>query len=353
MNRMLENNPVPCLWLSNSVHCLDPAFVRRFDMVIELPVPPQRQRERIIRQTCGDVIDTLALTRVAAADVLTPAIVAKAMSVVSFVRDDLGTVGAVTAFQHLINQTLEAQGHRPISTSNPDCETYDPCFINADADLVGVADGIARSRSGRLCLFGPPGSGKTAFGRWLADRMEVPLRVQRASDIMSKWVGESEQNIARAFREAERDGALLLIDEVDTFLQDRHGAQRSWEISLVNEMLTQMESFPGVFIASTNLMIGIDQAALRRFDLKVKFDFLRPEQAWGLLCRTCAALTISPPHPELRQRLARLSGLTPGDFAAVVHQNRFRSIETSISFIAALEAECQIKEGGGKSIGFV
>jgi len=204
-----------------------------------------------------------------------------------------------------------------------------------------------------LCLYGPPGTGKTAYGRWLAEQMGIPLLVKRASDLMSKWVGENEKNIARAFREAEQDGAILLIDEVDSFLQDRRDAQQSWEVTLVNEMLTQMEAFPGVFIASTNLMSGIDQAALRRFDLKVKFDFLSAEQAWKLLIRHCASLGISAPHAEQKALLTRIKKLTPGDFAAVVRQHRFRNIVSAAAMIAALEAECAVKEGATTSIGFL
>lgn len=66
----------------------------------------------------------------------------------------------------------------------------------------------------------------------------------------------TEKNLARVFLEAEQDGALLMIDEIDSFLRDRKEAQRPWEVTQVNEMLTQMESFPGIFIASTNLMEG-------------------------------------------------------------------------------------------------
>lgn len=130
----------------------------------------------------------------------------------------------------------------------------------------------------------------------------MPLSIKRASDLISKWVGDTEKNIARAFHEAEQDGALLLIDEVDSFLQDRRTAQHGWEVSEVNEMLTQMESFPGIFIASTNLMDGLDQASLRRFDLKVKFDFLRSEQAWELVRRYCKQLQLPSPQPELLDR---------------------------------------------------
>lgn len=71
----------------------------------------------------------------------------------------------------------------------------------------------------------------------------MPLLLRTASDLMSKWVGESEKAIAAAFRQAERDGALLMIDEVDGFLRDRDGAHHSWEVTRVNEMLTRMESF--------------------------------------------------------------------------------------------------------------
>jgi len=355
INRMLEENPVPTLWLSNSICCLDPAFIRRFDMVFELPVPPKKQRERILQENCGDLLDVGCISRIAEAESLAPAVVTKASSVVRSIRTELGPAGTKAAFELLISNTLEAQGHRPVIQNDP-CrlpEIYDPIFIHADADLNGVAAGIIKVRAGRICLYGPPGTGKTAYGRWLAQQLDVPLSVKRASDLMSPYVGENEQNIARAFRQAAEDGALLLIDEVDSFLQDRRGAQRGWEVSLVNEMLTQMESFPGVFIASTNLMTGLDQAALRRFDLKVKFDFLRSEQAWELLRRHCAALKLSAPQPDLLSRVMHLGQLTPGDFSAVLRQHRFRPIESAGMLVSALEAECAVKEGGKAAIGFM
>jgi SpoVK/Ycf46/Vps4 family AAA+-type ATPase len=118
-------------------------------------------------------------------------------------------------------------------------------------------------------------------------------------------------------------------------------------------MLTQMESFSGVFIASTNLMEGLDQAALRRFDLKVKFGFLKPEQAWELLRRYCTKLELPTPQPEQLAKMMRLQKLTPGDFAAVVRQNRFRPITTPAAFVSALEAECEVKEGAKSAIGFL
>ena len=166
-------------------------------------------------------------------------------------------------------------------------------------------------------------------------------------------MGQCEKNIARAFREAEQDGALLLIDEVDSFLQDRRGAKQSWEVSQVNEMLTQMEAFSGVFIASTNLMQGLDAASLRRFDLKVKLDYLRPEQAWALLQRHCTQLGLAAPGANEQARMGRLRQLAPGDFAAVLRQSRFKPLASASALVAGLEAECVLKEGSRAAMGFV
>jgi hypothetical protein len=324
-------------------------------MVIELPVPPRSLRERIIRQSCTNLLDAPAVARIADSDSLAPAVVTRAASVVGSIRKVLGEPETARAMELLISNTLEAQGHKPIRKNDPNRlpEIYDPAFIHADSDLAEVAAGLVQTKAGRLCLYGPPGTGKTAFGRWLAEQLEVPLLVKRASDLMSMWVGGSERNIAQAFRQAEQEGALLLIDEVDSFLQDRRSAIRSWEVTLVNEMLTQIESFPGVFLASTNLMDDLDQAALRRFDLKVKFDFLKPAQASELLNRYCIQLDLGLPQSDEVGRLSRLRTLTPGDFAAVIRQNRFRPITTTAALVGALEAECAVKEIATPAIGFV
>ncbi len=356
MNRMLEGNQVPAIWISNQVDCLDPAYTRRFDMVFELPVPPKAQRQRIIQQSAGELLDTAMVTRIAELEALAPAVVARALDVVRPIQFQLGKQTVDGAVELLINATLESQGHAILPGKNDPNrlpETYDPAFISANVDLAQVSEGLTRNGAGRLCLYGPPGTGKTAYGRWLADQLGKPLLIRRGSDLISMWVGGTERNIAKAFKQAASEDALLLIDEVDSFLQDRRGAERSWEITGVNEMLTQMESFDGVFVASTNLMGNLDQAALRRFDLKVKFDFLQTEQAWALFARYCEALGIAVAGAPVRRQLGQLGKLTPGDFAAVARQHRFRPLETAEAMVAALRAECEVKEGGAGQIGFL
>lgn len=355
INRTLEENAVPTLWLSNSATGIDPAFIRRFDMVIELPLPPQKQRERIVHKECSDFLDAQTVSRVASLESLAPAVVTRAAKVVRSIQQDLGNDGTISAFELLVNNTLETQGHKSLRRNDQNRlpETYDARLISTDTDLSQLTKALSNGKSGRFCLYGPPGTGKTAYAHWLAEQIQVPLRVKKASDLISKYLGETEQRIANAFREAESEGAVLLMDEVDSFLQDRRSAQRTWEITEVNEMLTQMESFSGVFIASTNLMDSIDQAALRRFDLKVKFGFLKADQAWELLQRHCAALKLPKPTRKIKSVISRLLNLTPGDFATVARQHTFKPITSAANLVSALEAECAVKEGVKRSIGFI
>ena len=354
INGMLENNPVPAIWVANTVQMLDPAFLRRFDMVFELPNPPRQQREKIIRESAKK-LDTQTVKRLAEKETLTPAVISRAATVINTIKGSLDKSEYSSSVEFLVNCTLEAQGHRPTRKNDPNRlpELYDPELIHADVNLEEITHGIIEARAARLCLYGPPGTGKTAFARWLAEQLATPLFVRRASDLISPYVGVTEINIAKAFSNAERENAVLLIDEVDSFLQDRRSAQRSWEVTQVNEMLTQMESFPGVFIASTNLMDNLDQASLRRFDLKVKFEFMKEEQAWELFCRYCHHLGLSRPDSAAKKRLARLDNLTPGDFAAVVRQSHFRRFASPVELLASLEAECTLKENTKRAIGFV
>lgn len=109
VNRMLEDNPVPTVWLSNAVRGMDPAFVRRFDMVIELPVPPRKQREQMLRMRCGDLLDAPRIAAIAEVDSLAPAVIAKAGGGTCH-QSAAGAEKTAAAFEHLVSSTLRAQG---------------------------------------------------------------------------------------------------------------------------------------------------------------------------------------------------------------------------------------------------
>ena len=308
LNRRLEENQTPTIWIANVVNEMHPAFKRRFDMIVKMPVPPRRQRQKIIRASCSDLLSERDIERLSNAESLAPAVVTRASAVLAAIGDELAQKDQAPALELIINNTLEAQEHKRIPRYDPNRlpETYDPALIHTDTDVEGIATGLKKSKAGRLCLYGPPGTGKTAYGRWLAEQLEVPLFIKRGSDLISMWVGETEKNIAECFQQAEMEGSILLIDEIEGFLQDRREARYSWEVTGVNEMLTQIESFPGIFIASTNLRDNLDQAALRRFDIKIRFDYLLPKQS-GPCWRVIATHSIEQwmlPTRRLRRVLA-------------------------------------------------
>jgi len=354
-NRLLERNEVPVFWVANSIRGIDPAFARRFDLVIRLESPQRGQRLKLLERMCGTLVPAPYLQKLSQLEQITPAIMARASSVVKRMKPK-DQAASETLLETVLDGVLRVQRYPPLRAAlrGTDAGGFDPALCNAGTDLQRLADGLSKSGAGRLCLYGPPGTGKTAFGYWLAERLDKPLVLKRVSDLQSPWLGEMEKNLAEAFEQARRDGAILQLDEVDSFLRDRRQAERSWEVSQVNEFLTQLESFNGLFIASTNLMDNLDQAALRRFDYKLRMDFLRQEQALELLARQLSAFGLGGNRVAEKHALRlRTLRLVPGDYAVVARQHGVAPFADATALIDALCAEASFRQPPARSIGFV
>ena len=350
-HRLLERAPVPTFWVANEIEQIDPATLRRFDLVIELGVPPSAVRRRMITTELRTAtLEGAQLDRLAADERLAPAHLSRAVRVTGLMgagrSKDLGSMLA-----HVLERNLATQGPaRPVLSSGPSCGPYDLAFVNASVDLGGVAGSLARATQASICLYGPPGTGKTAWVAHLAASLGRPLRAARASDLLDCWVGGTERNIAALFRSAFAEKALLFLDEADSFLQERGRAKHSWEVTQVNELLVQMEAFQGIFVCATNLVDALDEASLRRFALKVEFLPLRPEQRWAMFQRLAGKAGDAVP----RTALERLHGLTAGDFATVTRQVRLVGGEAQPEeLVAMLEREIVLRKGRSvRSIGF-
>lgn len=354
INRMLEENPIPCFWLTNNIRALDNAYIRRFDLVLKLENPPRLQREGIIRSASDNRLTQSLVEKLADHEQLMPAIITRAMGVANSQTQDASAT-LDTTVEFLVNATLQAQGFVRLGQNRMQAlpDFYSPDLANTDMPLDQLLAGLQNHGEARLCFYGPPGTGKTAFGHWLAVQLNKPLLTRRASDLISPYVGKTEQNFAQAFEQASDDDAVLLLDEVDSFLQDRRKARHSWEVSAVNEMLTQMESYRGLFIASTNLMENLDEASLRRFDLKINFDYLGAEQITNLLRRYLRQMGLKKPDSLKLARLLRQSCLTPGDFALVARRARFQPFSNADQVVDALLAESSLKTATTmRAIGF-
>ena len=217
-----------------------------------------------------------------------------------------------------------------------------------DADFNEASEDKPRMN---LLLFGPPGTGKTEFVKYLGKTLDRKVLVVKGSDLLSKWVGESEQNIASAFRRAEAEHAILFFDEVDGLVQSRDNAQASWQVTQVNELLQQMENFGGVMVAATNFCKNLDPAIMRRFTFKLEFDYLDDDGKKIFFERFFNTVI----NEEENKALNEILNLAPGDFRTV-RQEHFYLDEAQTNFdrIAALKEECALKKDGNKSakIGF-
>lgn len=356
INRLLENNPVPAIWISNAVDHIDKAYLRRFDFSFAMAVPPIAVRRSILNKYLrGHTISNETINHLSQQEQLSPAQVEKAAKVLKL-SDAKPEDKEATLLLVIENSMalLEQEKIDPI-LSLAECG-YQLDFLNPDCDLVQLVAQLKRApdSTGALCFYGAPGTGKTALAHYIAREIELPLLVRRASDILRPYVGETESQIAWMFKQARQDGALLLLDEADSFLTERKSAKNSWEVTAANEMLTQMEKFEGLFICSTNLMQRLDEASLRRFALKIKFDYLRPEQRWQLFLAQAKKFNRSREAPY-RAALNQLNNLTPGDFTTVRRQAALLNVMlTAEELLKRLQQECRNKRNSGSSqIGFI
>ena len=342
INRILETNILPTIWITNNIDSIDNALIRRFDISIEVPIPVKAKRVEIIQKYSKGILDKKSIEVLAKNENIAPALISTTAKVLS----NINTRNRYKAFTHLLNNTLKAQGFGKInqdSDANSLPNLYNPDYINTAINLKELAQGIKRTKNARICLYGAAGTGKSAFGKYIADILQKPLLLKKGSDLISMYVGGTEKNIASAFREAKEENAVLVFDEVDSFLSDRTQAKQSWEVTQVNEMLVQMENFNGIFIATTNLMDNLDKASLRRFDLKLEFNFLKSKQAKKMFMSYCKELRLSKPSVSMQSSIESLKYLTPGDFAAIIRQHRFRPIADIKDFMQRLEDEISAK----------
>lgn len=357
--KQLQTNPVPIFWVFNKAVRIKPELFEHFSYTWKIDNIPVSLRTQLIEHATEGLIvsqewiNHLARqTDIKLEEINNAAAVARTTGQTSAANSEKLMLNTLNAKRRLFKQV-------PIQGMVKHHTGYDLKFTNTSIQLPALIAGLRHSPRGNFCFYGAPGTGKTAFANHIADQLGMTLLIKRASDLMDKYVGESEKNIARMFAEAQQQDAILLLDEADSMLSDRRDAHRSWEISQVNEMLTQMERFSGIFICTTNLMEKLDAASLRRFDFKVKFDYLGPEQRWELFVQEAQRMGSDLPSDDealtkLRQKVQRLTQLTPGDFAVANRQATLlgRSLTPDHMF-AVLAQECEAKGERFGRIGFV
>jgi hypothetical protein len=141
-------------------------------------------------------------------------------------------------------------------------------------DDWGFEQGRNERRGLRMLFYGPPGTGKTLAAEAMAKALGIDLLVVDIASLVSKWIGETEKNLAGVFELAESSRALLLFDEADALFGRRTEANDSNDRHANLEtafLLQRLERYEGVAVLTTNLRTSLDAAFTRRFEYIVEF----------------------------------------------------------------------------------
>jgi ATP-dependent 26S proteasome regulatory subunit len=349
LHQVVEANKTPTIFITNHIEDLPHSFVRRC-FAMEITSPPRSIKLALLSNPLvGLRISQTFKESLADIGALTPAHITSA----AHVAKTIGLTGK--AAEHCVHQHIEqALNACNLQSAVPHYHAeipFDKQFINIKGDMNSIDQlikAVTTFDGTRALLFGVPGTGKTALVNHLAECLEQELITVKCSDVLGKYVGESEKNVARIFRQAHQQNAILFLDEVDSLLSSRLSLTNQFERQLVNEFLQQIDQSELTIFAATNHAQIVDKAALRRFNFKLTLDYLNQQQVLKLYQDVVGKIS-----KVEQQQLIEMKQLTAGDFAIIARRNRLsRKPLTHVQNIQLLQEENNSKQQS-KSIGFV
>lgn len=269
----LEGHKYPVCVTTNNIDKIDRAALRRFLFKLEFNYLTKKQSELAY----ADFFERKAPKTIEGIGGLVPSDFATVQKKARFFGelDDDELID-------LLKSEVNTKSRSEIAHLESDSIEFDFELSNPSIDLEEMQQQLSLPDARRdfsILIYGPPGTGKSQYLKYLASKLGMEVIVKRYSDIMSKWYGEGEKNIAAMFKEAKDRQAFLIIDEADSLLRSRDDAgMKQFEMTKINEMLTWMDSHPFPIGCTTNLMDKIDPAAKRRFLFSFEMDYLKPEQ---------------------------------------------------------------------------
>lgn len=360
INNILETNKVPAIWISNEIRQIDKAFIRRFDYVLHIPVPEREVRKNIItKQLRKYSLPDNYINNLADNKHLSNAHIVRARKVIDTI-DINKSEDIINVMTNVLNNTLSLSNQVKIDNKENTniINSYNLDYLETSEDMNNIIDVIEKGEGVRLCLHGMPGTGKTAFAKYLTETLNRPLHFTRASDILGKYVGETEKNISTLFEKGNKDNGIILLDEADSMMFSRSENMRTWQVSQINEMLSRLEEYEGVFIATTNRLELLDKAMLRRFDLTVEFQPITNEKKWHVFLDVIHSLGIklnNGDKPSFKRKIESIHNLTVADFFNAKRKvSRFDKSPSIEKYINKLVGNSELKSlGKSKSMGFV
>lgn len=352
INKMLELSQNKVIWIVNYKSQIDESTLRRFTISYQFNAMTPVMLESIAKkklnsinlsdESKGQILKLLSCYKVTGASVdnviktinamtgeMDESLLVKYVEIV--LKDNSMLLNGKAKMREVTNSAYDSS----VLNTNLSAEKILKMLNNAKA----YSDKNPGSGAVRMLFYGLSGTGKTEFARHIGQILGKKLLLKRASDIFGSYVGETEENIARAFHEAAEKDMILLFDEADSFFADRNKAVRNFERTQVNEFLTQLEEFPGIVICTTNLRNIMDAAMLRRFHITVEFKALKKDGIKALLEKYFPSFKFDE---KLVGRLLNQDTVTPGDFGRLADTIKFMD-EEDISAEMIVDELCNIQ----------
>ena len=364
VNKIFEENQNKIIWIVNFKNQIDVSTLRRFNFSCQFENMSSEQLRKITQKKLSplklesekesqilDLLSKYNLTGASSENIIktVKCLGTENENLVDLIHKVIKENAQLVSSKKTMRQTVSSSyDTRALNTSqNPD----ELVEMIKNAEKYAEKNPNATRKGIRMLFYGLSGTGKTEFARYISTCLGKDILLKRASDILDKYVGESEKHIKEAFKEAEATNSILLFDEADSFFADRNSATRSWERTQVNEFLTQMEEFSGILICTTNLKQIMDSAMNRRFHMIVEFKSLTQDGIECMLNRYFEDYDFTQSQID---SLYHYETVTPGDFGVVMDKIRFMAADKVSSELICQEL-CNIQEEkdngefGGKS----
>lgn len=372
INVTLDNTKNPIIWVTNQFELISESTKRRFDFSIEFKELELVQRKHIWKTSISkhklvsafskEQLETLANKYKVSAGGINNTL--KNLNKTNYNKKNIMETMDLLLKPHLKLLNIEKKNE---NLNKANSKSYNPKCLN-------VQDGIKKPltilkkfnnhwgkgqysqiKNMNILLTGPPGTGKTEFAKYLSRELNRDLVIKRASDLQDMYVGNTEKLIREAFDVAEQKESILFIDEAEGLFGQRETGSKSWEVTQANELLVSMEDFKGILICSTNFKKGLDFAFIRRFNIKMEFDYLNNNGKLIMFKSQFKDIANSKINKETIIELNNMPSLTPGDFKVVYQKHIFLEKEdnTNSKLIESLRNEVSAKGNViSKRIGF-